>query len=200
MNKKIWFVSDTHFGHFKEFMWKPRGFNSIEEHDQAIIDNWNKIIAPDDEVYHLGDVFLYDDNYGIECLIQLNGKIHILLGNHDTSARAAKFLHCPNVVTIDYARQEKFGKYHFWLSHYPTITATYEDGKPWSNHLFNIYGHTHQKTKFYLIDGGDYYSGRYAQENPYMYCVCLDAHDNKPVELQDILNDIQKKKEELDRQ
>lgn len=36
---KIWFTSDLHFGHNKSFLYEPRGFNSIEEHDATIIKN-----------------------------------------------------------------------------------------------------------------------------------------------------------------
>ena len=37
----------------KNFLYEPRGFNTIEEHDRAIIKNWNEIVKPDDdgEVY-----------------------------------------------------------------------------------------------------------------------------------------------------
>ena len=67
-----------------------------------------------------------------------------------------------------------------WLSHYPTITANYDDDKPWTKHMVNIYGHTHQQSKFY-------------SDNPYMYCVCLDAHDNKLVSLEQIIEDVKEK-------
>ena len=78
MENKIWFVSDTHFGHQKEFLWGPRGFESSKEHDEAVIRNWNSVVAPEDIVYHLGDVMLGDNEYGLECLKRLNGKIHII--------------------------------------------------------------------------------------------------------------------------
>lgn len=108
-NKKIWFTSDTHFGwgHVKDFLWAPRGFNSIEEHDTAIIENWNSIVDPDDEVYHLGDVMLGDNEHGIKCLEQLNGRIHILIGNHDTDTRIQLYRQCKNVVSIDYALRKE---------------------------------------------------------------------------------------------
>lgn len=35
----IYLTSDLHFGHNKEFLYKPRGFNSIEAHDEQIIKN-----------------------------------------------------------------------------------------------------------------------------------------------------------------
>ena len=186
IEKKIWFTSDTHFGHQKEFLWAPRGFNSIEEHDEAIIHNWNEIVSPEDEVYHLGDVMLNDNEHGLECIKRLNGKIHILIGNHDTDTRIELYKTCPNIVSIDDAKEVKIGKYYFWLCHYPTITANYDDDKPWAKHLINIYGHTHQQSKFY-------------NDNPYMYCVCLDAHDNYPVSLEQILKDIKNKKIEMER-
>ena len=186
MEKKYWFVSDTHFGHIKDFLWSPRGFNSIQEHDEAIIRNWNEIVGPEDEVYHLGDVMLNDNEHGLECIKRLNGKIHILIGNHDTDTRIELYKTCPNIVSIDYAKEIKIGKYYFWLCHYPTITANYDDDKPWAKHLINIYGHTHQQSKFY-------------NDNPYMYCVCLDAHNNYPVSLEQILEDVQNKKMEMDK-
>ena len=183
--KGIWFTSDTHFGHHKEFLWGPRGFYSSEEHDEEIIRIWNETIAPDDDVYHLGDIMLEDNESGIEKLKRLNGRIHIIIGNHDTDTRIDLYRQCPNVVSIDYALRLKIKKYHLWLSHYPTITANYDDDKPWAKHMVNIYGHTHQKEKFY-------------SDNPYMYCVCLDAHSNRPVSLEEIVEDVKNKKVQLD--
>lgn len=75
----IYLTSDTHFCHNKDFLYEPRGFQSIEEHDEAIVKNWNSIVTPDDEVYHLGDVMLNDNTKGLGYLKQLNGKIHIIL-------------------------------------------------------------------------------------------------------------------------
>ena len=145
----------------------------------------NYIVGIDAEVYHLGDVMLNDNDYGLHCLNQLNGKIHIIRGNHDTDTRAQLYDQCINVVEVCSTKELKIGKNYFWLCHYPTITANYDDNKPWAKHLINIYGHTHQKDKFY-------------NDNPYMYCVCLDAHNNHPVELQTILTDIKNKKMQLD--
>ena len=35
----IYLTSDTHFCHNKDFLYEPRGFQSIEEHDEAIVKN-----------------------------------------------------------------------------------------------------------------------------------------------------------------
>ena len=58
---RIWVTSDLHIGHNKEFVYKERGFQSIEEHDRALISNWNELVSPDDLVYVLGDVMLKKD-------------------------------------------------------------------------------------------------------------------------------------------
>ena len=110
---KIFFTSDTHFGHQRSFLWEPRGFNSIEEHDETIIKNWNEVVGPEDEVYHLGDVMLNNNEYGLECIKRLNGKIHLILGNHDTENRAILYEECPNIVEICFAKELKIGKYYF---------------------------------------------------------------------------------------
>ena len=185
MEKKIWFTSDLHFGHQKEFLWGPRGFKSSQEHDEAIIRNWNSVINSDDEVYILGDLMLGDNEYGLNCIKRLAGHIHIILGNHDSETRAALYLHCPNIETIDYAREEKFGKNYFFLCHYPVITANYDDQKAWAKHLINLHGHTHSQAKFY-------------NNNPYMYNVSLDAHNNYPIEINEIIEDIRQEKMQLD--
>ena len=38
---KIWFTSDLHFGHEKEFLYSPRGYNNNEEMMQDIVCKWN---------------------------------------------------------------------------------------------------------------------------------------------------------------
>ena len=97
---RIFITSDTHFGHDREFLYGPRGFSNIDDHDKAVIQNWNSVVQPDDTVYHLGDVMLNDNDHGMECLRQLNGTIIIVPGNHDTDTRLALYATLPNVKVI----------------------------------------------------------------------------------------------------
>ena len=75
---RIFLVSDTHFGHDRAFLYEPRGFSNIADHDEAVIQNWNSVVQPDDTVYHLGDVMLNDNDHGMDCLRRLNGNIIII--------------------------------------------------------------------------------------------------------------------------
>ena len=183
MADKIFVTSDLHFNHDKEFVYKPRGFNTVEEMNTAIINNWNSIIDNEDDIYVLGDLMLGDNEKGLECIKQLNGRLHIILGNHDTAVREQIYTEqCDNVIEVKYATIIKYRKYHFYLSHYPTMTANF-DSDSLHNCLINLYGHTHQKTNFY-------------NEMPFIYHIGLDSHNNTPVLLDDAIEDMKKKVEE----
>lgn len=77
----VWFSSDTHFLH--TMVASLRGFGSSEEHDEAIITNWNRLVHPDDLVWHLGDVGLGNEGKVLETAARLNGRKHLVTGNHD---------------------------------------------------------------------------------------------------------------------
>lgn len=171
---KIFLTSDTHFGHDREFLWGPRGFTNSQEHDEAVIKNWNETVGPDDIVYHLGDLMLGDNAHGIECVKRLNGHIKLIRGNHDTDARWKLYGTLPNVELIGWADVIKYKKYNFYLSHHPTMTSNLEKAPHLRMHLINLYGHTHQMGKFY-------------QDMPYMFHVGLDSNNNRPILLDDAI-------------
>ncbi len=183
---RIWITSDLHIGHNREFVYQDRGFNNIEEHDEKLVNNWNELIETEDMVYVLGDVMLKHDladddfSYGMSLLKQLNGKLTIIRGNHDSVGKIERYKTCANVVRAGdaalYLEYPDIGRYHFYLSHYPTVVS-HEKLKPVKSALINIYGHTHQKEHFY-------------NGHPYMYCACLDAHELKPVLLDDIIDEV----------
>lgn len=182
---KIYITSDLHFGHDKDFLYKPRGFNCIEDHDEAIINNWNSCVTDEDDVFVLGDLMLGDNEHGIECINRLNGKIHIITGNHDTDNRLAVYrslLGKKNIYSVyQLAKRVKYRKYNFYLSHYPTLIGNYDIDKPLRARVINLCGHTHTKDKWQDFD----YS--------LIYHVELDAHNNHPVLLDTIIDDIKER-------
>lgn len=188
---EIFLTSDTHFSHNKDFLFGPRKFNNVDEMNEAIIERWNKIVRPDDTVYHLGDIALNDDKKGIECVNQLNGKIIWLLGNHDSSVRVQNFLDNCNNLKLHRDRYATYlnltvldMKLQFYLSHYPTITTNF-DQKHFSRHIINLHGHTHQSINWRDLD------------NPFMYHVGLDSHNCTPVHIDEVVTDIKQRWREL---
>lgn len=82
---EVYFTSDTHFGHNKEFLFGKRGFANVFEHDAALIDDWNKRVTDKDTVIHCGD-FMFGEG-GIERMLNylttLNFlQLYLLPGNH----------------------------------------------------------------------------------------------------------------------
>ena len=179
---EIWLTSDTHFGHDKDFVWSARGFENIEQHNQEIIKRWNEVVKKDDIVYHLGDVMLGDLESGMECLKQLNGQLKIVLGNHDTKTRIKAYQELDNVEVLGYATMLKYKKYHFYLSHYPTLTDNMDEDKPLKARVLNLYGHIHQTTKFL--------------DRQLNYHVGIDTH-GRPIKLDNIIEEIKERKNEI---
>lgn len=93
MNKKH-YTSDTHWGHRniikysnridpatgRQFDLTPEG---VEKMDELLITNWNAVVAPDDDVYHLGD-FAMGKTAAPNIARRLHGHIHFIWGNHDS--------------------------------------------------------------------------------------------------------------------
>lgn len=183
---EIFITSDTHFYHRANFLWEPRGFSSVEEMNEKIIENWNSIISPNDIVYHLGDTMLNDNEKGIECFKRLNGRIFLIFGNHDTEARRdALFTECIHKMDGGrYAYVIKHGKQSIYLSHYPTLTANFDD-KHFSQHVINLHGHVHSKTPW--ID----------PRNPFIYDVGMDAHNCTPIHIDEVISDIRHRWNEI---
>ena len=50
----IYFISDTHFNHDREFVYGPRGFKSVKEMNETLIKNWNETVTNEDDIYVLG--------------------------------------------------------------------------------------------------------------------------------------------------
>lgn len=71
-------TADHHFGHENIIKFCNRPFESAEQMDTALIGNWNKIIGPNDIVYHLGDFTLGDAAMADLYFAELNGKISVL--------------------------------------------------------------------------------------------------------------------------
>lgn len=172
----------TFINHDRAFIYEPRGFQSVYEMNDAIVERWNRVVDIDDDVYVLGDIMLNNNEGGIKLLQSLKGRIHIILGNHDSSAREALYRECYNVVEVVVAARIRYNGYHFYLSHYPTFTGNLEK-ESLKQMAIDLFGHTHDKRHFY-------------QDIPFMYNVACDAHNCTPVLLDDIIIECNEKVKE----
>ena len=181
----IFLTSDLHFNHDREFVWKVRGFESVEEMNEVIVEKWNTVVSKDDDVYVLGDLCLGGGDVSVlaanKVLIEsLNGKLHIIRGNHDTDPRVRMYETCANVVDIvKWADMLKYRGYHFYLSHFPTLTGNLEK-ESLKQCTCNLFGHTHQADNFHM-------------DMPFMYHVGVDSHNCYPVALDDIIEEMKSK-------
>jgi calcineurin-like phosphoesterase family protein len=81
---EVWFTADTHFNHANIIRYCNRPFQSIEEHDEALIENWNNTVHHSDTIYHLGDfMFAKSQKEVSRVVMALNGHKHLIFGNHD---------------------------------------------------------------------------------------------------------------------
>lgn len=142
----IYFIADTHFCHSGSLKWTDckykRKFNSIEEANEVMISNWNSVVKDIDEVYFLGD-FAYkcSKNKAESIFWRLNGKKHLIKGNHDYKI-AAKFENCwesiSDIKQIDYINPLNGCKKEIILCHYPMISWKHKE-----KGSIHLHGHTH---------------------------------------------------------
>ena len=88
MNKpkaRIAFASDFHLGHNRKFIYQKRGIESIQPHDQYMLQSINAEIGAEDYLYYLGDFSL---NTTVEQTAELFQKIQC---NHISPKSLAGF-------------------------------------------------------------------------------------------------------------
>lgn len=80
---RLFLTSDHHFRHKGIIDFCSRPFENVDEMDKAMIDAWNKKVPPDADVIHHGDLcWTGNVDYIDELIHSLNGRIHLILGNH----------------------------------------------------------------------------------------------------------------------
>ena len=184
---EIWLTSDFHLNHNKEFVYGERGFSSVEEMNETIVERWNEVVKKDDIVYNLGDFVMSDVQLSIPYIKALNGNIKWIFGNHDSEKKVDMICEAnPNIQVVGWAEMLKYEKKYFYLSHFPTLTSNADDSHLW-HRVINLYGHTHQQTNFLYPD------------NPFIYHVGVDSHNCYPVNIEEIITDIKNRYYEISR-
>lgn len=169
--RNIWLVSDTHFCHKNIIQYCNRPFKDVDEMDEALVHNWNKVVKPQDKVYHLGDVYMggpHRDRIN-SILFNLNGHKRLILGNHDNGKD--QILH-KHFEKIDVWRM--FPEFGLLLTHVPVHSSSLRPNplstKGNSYDLLNIHGHIHQNK---------------SPDGPYQ-CVCVEQINYTPVNIEEL--------------
>jgi calcineurin-like phosphoesterase family protein len=150
-----YFISDTHFFH-EELLtsnnFAPRPYTDLAEEHAGMIKAWNDRVADKDTVYHLGDIAMMNKikpvtrahELVLEILMQLNGHIVFVKGNHDSRAQI-KFLEAHNPLMADGKPKFTFhdvglimkaNHHQFFLTHYPMMFGQTPSS-------INLHGHIH---------------------------------------------------------
>jgi len=156
----VYFIADTHFSEDNIRRYENRPYQSAAEMDKALIENWNKVVSEEDEVFVLGD--LGGDKYEKEILSKLNGTKYLVKGNHDTKPNEY-YRNCGFKEVYDFPVIFK----NFWiLSH----DAMYVNrNMPYAN----LFGHVHNNP---IIKD---YSSQH-------FCVSAERINYTPISFEDI--------------
>lgn len=196
VTNKLWLISDTHFGHknIVKFQQRP------ESHHELMLSEWIWRVQPNDQILHLGDVFMGKSGNPARwaaILSRLPGEKFLILGNHDkqkTSLYAQAsftvvkpfvhlghaFTHRPVSYLFPVDAPESRAQAEARLKYLQTPGVTFPDpGKGWHT---NIHGHIHGNTiaQSEGYEGGE--GGFYIPGKTYIN-VCVEVTDFAPVQL-----------------
>lgn len=136
----IWFTSDNHFFHkgILNFCRETRKGNTVDEMNELMIEKWNSQVQPTDFVYTLGDFSFGNANQTEDILRRLNGRKHLIKGNHDywIDGRTRGYFE-----SIDDYKELQINKQKWVMFHYPI----WEWNKMHYG-SFHLYGHVHGTT------------------------------------------------------
>jgi calcineurin-like phosphoesterase family protein len=177
LNRMVWFTSDLHLGHNKEFIWRDRGFNSSNDHIFGVIDSINLNVEDDDILFILGDFCLNSSLEEFETYIDsiFCKNIYLMFGNHPNphykniykklvkDFLGDKYFDGCNVFPIKYKNIEYICPYteisvdsvYIILCHYPILSWNYMMHGSWMLHGHehsSILNHTSKGTNGKILD------------------------------------------------
>lgn len=152
----VWFTSDPHYFHDKVAV--MRGYENALEMNIALMNNWNRVVKPEDQVWILGDLCMSQVEETLNIISQLNGEKHLIWGNHDAGHPRHKhaFKQHKRYLQVfesvqDSARRTINGV-DVLLNHFPyhadhTGIPRFDQWRLRDYGVWLLHGHTHGKTK-----------------------------------------------------
>lgn len=179
--QSIFFTSDTHYSHSNicraTSRWGDdnltRDFKSLDQMNDALVNNINEVVGENDILIHLGDWSFG----GFENIAEFRNRIlckniHLVLGNHDHHIERNKgdiqelFSSVNHYINLDLRkpsniRKGEMDKFKFVLMHYPIASW---DGM--NDGVIHLHGHVHLPPNLRIsegramdvgVDGNSYY-------------------------------------------
>jgi calcineurin-like phosphoesterase family protein len=135
----VWFTADTHFGHAGALALYRRPFASVAVMDAAMVAQWNAVVQPEDDIWHLGDFALrISTEAAADLLRQLNGRKHLIVGNNDQPEITALAEWSSAQVYAEITVQEQ----RLMLCHY-----AFRTWNGMAKGALNLHGHSHGRLK-----------------------------------------------------
>ena len=170
----IWFVSDRHLNHsnlvlkFKDTEGNPARpnpvtntwFTSVEEHNEMMIEEHNKLVKPQDKVYDLGDFAFGPKSLHNGFAHRFNGHHRLIPGNHDDIEHLMSFGFYEKVEIW-----RLFKEHGFTCTHIPIHHEQFRH-----NSIVNVHGHVHQNSV----------------DDPRWINICLEKTNMRPIHLDEI--------------
>jgi calcineurin-like phosphoesterase family protein len=146
-----------------------RPWSSVEEADEALVDNWNSTVGYNDTVYHLGD-FSFGGKHNIARFARrLHGNIMLAMGNHDYNAK--DYVDHFAWVSSWYEFKKQY-RMPLVLQHYPLYESAFR--KRFDSDAICIHGHLHD-----LLT-----------PEPFHVNVCVENTNFKPRAIEEIVDSL----------
>lgn len=167
INPRLFFSADHHFSHKNIIIYENRPFKTIEEMNQAIISNHNKIVHDEDVCLIAGDLYFRGGKeagkvHYYEFLKRMNGRITVIKGNHD--------LHSNKIIDPIYKASLTLSGLKILCLHDPFYADT--------AHNLVVHGHVHSLFKIAELN-------EKGKKSLLINCG-VDVWDFKPVEWRDL--------------
>lgn len=136
-----YYISDLHFGQSNISKLEGRPFETSDEMDKTIIENWNSRVSDDDTVYILGD-FVWSPDMWDYYLERLSGKKVLILGNHDPE-NFSEDIRKHFLEIVEYKEITDVGR-RVIMCHYPIPFHKHD----YDENVWMLYGHVHHTREY----------------------------------------------------
>ncbi len=165
MAQQVFWTSDIHFKHKSILHYTDRGSltTAFAEHDLMMVDSINSVVTENDILYILGDIAHCASPWlTLDLVSKLNGKLHLVKGNHDTKHMDA-YKNSGLFASVQSELQLVFNKRRIIMYHFPILEWDAGHYGSWMLH-----GHTHGNLNY----------AKHGLENNRIFDVSLDSSFN----------------------